>query len=193
MSRDEIENSEESQACTAYSRYVLDVGMRGDVLGLFVALAPCLIGYGVVAGRLAQQAEKAGAAAATRGSDDRFIGKATQAQNKVEEAEEGDEDGKGGNIGNNTPQKHGNRYWKWIENYTADDYTAAVVKGRQVIEDAIITRGGIGRGTAEELVEVFRRATEMEIAFWDIDEYDTSTSRKERERKETGGSGFTAS
>lgn len=36
-------------ACTAYTRYVLDIGQNGDWLGLQVALAPCLLGYGAVA------------------------------------------------------------------------------------------------------------------------------------------------
>lgn len=36
-------------ACTAYTRYVLDVGQTGDWLGLQMALAPCLLGYGAVA------------------------------------------------------------------------------------------------------------------------------------------------
>jgi thiaminase/transcriptional activator TenA len=37
----------------AYTRYVLDTGMRGDLLGLKVALAPCVIGYAEIATRLA--------------------------------------------------------------------------------------------------------------------------------------------
>lgn len=36
-------------ACTAYTRYVLDVGQSGDWLGLQMALAPCLLGYGAAA------------------------------------------------------------------------------------------------------------------------------------------------
>ena len=36
-------------ACTAYTRYVLDVGSTSDWLGLQMALAPCLLGYGAVA------------------------------------------------------------------------------------------------------------------------------------------------
>lgn len=36
-------------ACTAYTRYVLDVGQSEDWLALQVALAPCLLGYGAVA------------------------------------------------------------------------------------------------------------------------------------------------
>lgn len=45
----QIEATEEHMACTAYTRYVLDVGMAGDWLGLQLALAPCLLGYGAVA------------------------------------------------------------------------------------------------------------------------------------------------
>ena len=37
----------------AYTRYVLDAGMRGDLLSLKVALAPCVIGYAEIATRLA--------------------------------------------------------------------------------------------------------------------------------------------
>jgi thiaminase/transcriptional activator TenA len=39
----------------AYTRYVLDAGMRGDLLALKVALAPCVIGYAEIATRLASQ------------------------------------------------------------------------------------------------------------------------------------------
>ena len=40
---------QESRATLAYTRYVLDVGMSGDLLDLHVALAPCIIGYGEIA------------------------------------------------------------------------------------------------------------------------------------------------
>jgi thiaminase/transcriptional activator TenA len=39
----------------AYTRYVLDAGMRGDLLTLKVALAPCVIGYAEIATRLASR------------------------------------------------------------------------------------------------------------------------------------------
>jgi thiaminase/transcriptional activator TenA len=39
----------------AYTRYVLDAGMRSDLLTLRVALAPCVIGYAEIATRLAAQ------------------------------------------------------------------------------------------------------------------------------------------
>ncbi|KAI0486909.1 Phosphomethylpyrimidine kinase-domain-containing protein [Xylaria cf. heliscus] len=49
IEKEEIEATEEHQACTAYTRYVLDVGQSEDWLGLQIALAPCLLGYGAVA------------------------------------------------------------------------------------------------------------------------------------------------
>ncbi|KAI9795595.1 MAG: hypothetical protein M1833_006916 [Piccolia ochrophora] len=52
LSQEEMASHEESQACTAYTRYVLDIGQSEDWLALQVALAPCLIGYGAVAERL---------------------------------------------------------------------------------------------------------------------------------------------
>ncbi|MBB3141291.1 thiaminase II [Halomonas organivorans] len=45
----------ESRATLAYTRYVLDAGSRGDLLDLRIALAPCLVGYGEIAGWLAAQ------------------------------------------------------------------------------------------------------------------------------------------
>ncbi|KAK3079081.1 hypothetical protein LTS18_005788, partial [Coniosporium uncinatum] len=52
LSPEEIEDQEESQACTAYTRYVLDVGQVEDWFGLQIALLPCLLGYGMIARRL---------------------------------------------------------------------------------------------------------------------------------------------
>ncbi|KAH8910326.1 hypothetical protein BR93DRAFT_875169 [Coniochaeta sp. PMI_546] len=52
ISQDEIESTEERQACTAYTRYVLDIGQSEDWIGLQVALAPCLLGYGAIARQL---------------------------------------------------------------------------------------------------------------------------------------------
>ncbi|KAI1132983.1 Rapamycin-insensitive companion of mTOR, N-term-domain-containing protein [Nemania abortiva] len=46
---EEIEATEEHQACTAYTRYVLDIGQSEDWLGLQISLAPCLLGYGAIA------------------------------------------------------------------------------------------------------------------------------------------------
>ena len=45
ISIDELERAPEKQATVAYTRYVLDTGMAGDLLELQIALAPCQIGY----------------------------------------------------------------------------------------------------------------------------------------------------
>ncbi|KEZ45319.1 hypothetical protein SAPIO_CDS2124 [Scedosporium apiospermum] len=49
ISTDEIESTPEKQACTAYTRFLLDIGHSQDLLALQVALAPCTLGYGAVA------------------------------------------------------------------------------------------------------------------------------------------------
>jgi len=45
----------ESRPTIAYTRYVLDTGLQGDLLDLHVALAPCLIGYAEIAAWLCAQ------------------------------------------------------------------------------------------------------------------------------------------
>ncbi|PWY84647.1 DNA polymerase alpha, catalytic subunit [Aspergillus sclerotioniger CBS 115572] len=84
LSKEQMESTPETIACTAYGRYILDVGQSEDWLALQVALAPCLLGYGAIAQRLYTDKESV---------------------------------------------REGNRYWKWIENYVAEDYTEAVRLG----------------------------------------------------------------
>jgi thiaminase/transcriptional activator TenA len=48
-----MEQVREARATVAYTRLVLDAGMRGDLLDLQVALAPCVIGYGEIGATLA--------------------------------------------------------------------------------------------------------------------------------------------
>ncbi len=43
----------EAQQTMAYTRYVLEAGMAGDVLDLHVALAPCIVGYAEIGSMLA--------------------------------------------------------------------------------------------------------------------------------------------
>ena len=43
----------EATATMAYTRYVLEAGLQGDLLDLYVALAPCVLGYGEIGVRLA--------------------------------------------------------------------------------------------------------------------------------------------
>ncbi|SDE55795.1 thiaminase II [Rhodospira trueperi] len=49
---EELETLPEAEATVAYTRYVLDRGMAGDLLDLNVALAPCMIGYAEIGMRL---------------------------------------------------------------------------------------------------------------------------------------------
>lgn len=56
--RAELEAAPEKQATVAYTRYVLDSGMAGDLLDLSVSLAPCTIGYAEIGERLEPQLER---------------------------------------------------------------------------------------------------------------------------------------
>lgn len=43
----------EARATVAYTRFVLDAGMQGDLLDLMTVLAPCVVGYGEIGKALA--------------------------------------------------------------------------------------------------------------------------------------------
>jgi len=45
LSEKEMEAEQEAFSTIAYTRYVLDTGMTGDLTDLYVALAPCALGY----------------------------------------------------------------------------------------------------------------------------------------------------
>jgi thiaminase (transcriptional activator TenA) len=53
LSPSDLEQTPPASETLAYTRYVLDAGMRGDLLALKVALASCVIGYAEIATRLA--------------------------------------------------------------------------------------------------------------------------------------------
>lgn len=55
ISRSEVDATTESQACTAYTRFVLDTGATHDFFALQVAMAPCSIGYRDIAMRIARE------------------------------------------------------------------------------------------------------------------------------------------
>lgn len=48
----ELEGAPEKLGTVAYTRYVLDSGMSGDLLDLHVALSPCVIGYAEIGAAL---------------------------------------------------------------------------------------------------------------------------------------------
>lgn len=52
LSEAEMVATPEATATIAYTRFVLDAGMRGDSLDLAAALAPCVVGYGEIGAAL---------------------------------------------------------------------------------------------------------------------------------------------
>ncbi len=55
LSPEDLEGAPAAPQTLAYTRYVLETGLRGDLLALKVALAPCVIGYAEIATRLAKE------------------------------------------------------------------------------------------------------------------------------------------
>lgn len=55
LSPAQLEAAPEHRATVAYTRFVLDCGVSGDLLDLHVALAPCVVGYAEIAARLARE------------------------------------------------------------------------------------------------------------------------------------------
>jgi thiaminase len=62
-------------------------------------------------------------------------------------------------------KREGNRYWKWIENYVAEDYVEAVRLGRELVESEARK---VSLSRVEELVEIFIQGTKLETGFWDM-------------------------
>jgi thiaminase/transcriptional activator TenA len=52
-----LEATEEAAENLAYTRFVLDQGLKGDFLDLLAALAPCVLGYGEIGARLLAETE----------------------------------------------------------------------------------------------------------------------------------------
>ncbi len=59
LSEAEMAALPEAEANLAYTRFVLDAGMAGDLLDLLVALAPCVLGYAEIGTRLAADRDEA--------------------------------------------------------------------------------------------------------------------------------------
>lgn len=55
LSRADIEAAPEMTQTMAYTRFVLEAGMAGDLLDLQIALAPCVLGYAEIGATLAAQ------------------------------------------------------------------------------------------------------------------------------------------
>jgi thiaminase/transcriptional activator TenA len=121
LSPADLEAAEPASETIAYTRYVLDTGMRGDLLSLKVALAPCVIGYAEIAARLARQP--------TANSDD-------------------------------------NPYRAWIAEYAGAGYQAVATEAAAHLDRLAADYATSARNA--ELVRIFREATRLEAAFWEM-------------------------
>jgi thiaminase/transcriptional activator TenA len=115
----DLEHTQAAPETLAYTRYVLDTGMRGDLLALHVALAPCVIGYAEIGKRLAAL----------------VTGPA-------------------------------NPYSVWIDEYAGPAYQDVASKARTRLESLHARYATPARDT--ELMRIFREATRLEAAFWDM-------------------------
>ena len=111
----------EADATIAYTRFVLERGVAGDLLDLQVALAPCIVGYADIGRALA-------ADPATR--------------------------------------LEGNPYRTWIETYAGLEYQDVAADQTRQLDALAIRRGGDARFPA--LCRIFRQATRLETAFWQM-------------------------
>ena len=57
VSQEQLEFADEAQPNLSYTRFVLDCGSAGDILDLYVALLPCVVGYAEIGNRLALEYE----------------------------------------------------------------------------------------------------------------------------------------
>ncbi|KAI9346907.1 Phosphomethylpyrimidine kinase-domain-containing protein [Obelidium mucronatum] len=123
ISLEELERTKEATANLSYTRYFLEKGLSGDLLDLYIAMAPCLIGYGEIGLKLANDP--------------------------------------------NT-KREGNLYWEWISNYGKEDFQSAVALGEDLLfrlYTEMVPSSNANR--LQELCDVFRQATILEVKFWD--------------------------
>ncbi|RXJ74777.1 thiaminase II [Veronia nyctiphanis] len=119
ISESDLEQEPEDAGTVAYTRYVLDTGMAGDILDLFAALAPCSIGYAQIGKRLLEA----------------------------------------------SVDLKGNPYASWINLYGGDEFQQGVEQGAQQI-DALLADIELNSARGQQLIDVFKTATRMEVAFW---------------------------
>jgi len=78
LTRADIESAPEDTPTMAYTRFVLDAGMSGDLLDLQAALAPCILGYAEIGARLKAEVNGGGAENPYRRWIDEYSGEAYQ-------------------------------------------------------------------------------------------------------------------
>ena len=120
MTEQDMEAETEDFGTVAYTRYVLDAGMSGDLVDLYAALAPCSIGYAVIGKNLAA-------------SSDTVL--------------------------------EGNPFTSWLQLYGGDEFQDGANQSAEYF-NGLLHDISIDSARGQRLVEVFRTATRMEIAFW---------------------------
>jgi len=120
LTESDLEAEDEDFGTVAYTRYVLDTGMQGDIVDLYVALAPCSIGYAEIGRNLCTD------------------------KNTL---------------------RQGNPFESWITLYGSDDFQQGVAQGVAHI-DALLDDIDLNSPRGRELINVFKTATRMEVAFW---------------------------
>lgn len=120
LTESDLENEAEDFGTVAYTRYVLDAGMTGDLVELYAALAPCSIGYAA-------------------------IGKAL--------------------LESETTQLEGNPYRSWIELYGGEEFQSGVAQGAEHFNQ-LLAEIDLNSQRGRNLIQVFKTATRMEVAFW---------------------------
>ena len=117
----EMAAAAEADATIAYTRFVIDRGVAGDLLDLYVALAPCIVGYAEIGRRLKESP---------------------------------------------TTMLDGNPFGDWIEMYASPEYQDIAAAHVAQMDRLMERRGGPGRVSSLEVI--FRQATRLEEAFWQM-------------------------
>jgi len=120
LTESDLEHEPEDVGTIAYTRYVLDAGMSGDLLDLYTALAPCSIGYATIGKML---------------------------------------------INDKNTVIAGNPYASWITLYGGAEFQSGVEKGTQHFNQ-LLAEIDLNSQRGQNLIEVFKTATRMEVAFW---------------------------
>lgn len=120
ITESDMEGEEEDFGTVAYTRYVLDAGMSGELVNLHTALAPCSIGYAEIGKTLAEHPET---------------------------------------------QLEGNPYRSWVELYSGEEFQSGVHTSIHRL-NTLLADIDIHSQRAQEVKQVFKTATRMEIAFW---------------------------
>ncbi|MDA0149023.1 thiaminase II [Vibrio sp. LaRot3] len=120
LTESDLENEAEDFGTVAYTRYVLDAGMTGDLVDLYAALAPCSIGYAAIGKALIEDRETV---------------------------------------------REGNPYASWIELYGGDEFQTGVAQGAEHF-NRLLQDIDINSQKGQHLIQVFKTATRMEVAFW---------------------------